>query len=97
MDCQMAARRRAAGMELPMMSRNTCSKAHWIWRKQAEGWRGAGAGGAGAAGRHGAADDVAEHLLEGALDLAEAGEGVAGIVTGGQAHGVDVEEAAPVG
>ena len=40
---------------------------------------------------HGAADDVAKDLLEGALDLAEAGEGVDRIVTGGQA--ADLEEA----
>ena len=49
-------------------------------------------GGAQARGRHGAADDVAEYLLEGALDLAEAGEGVAGIVAGGEVHALDVEE-----
>src|ERR1039458_8631566 len=44
MDCQTAARRRAAGMELPMMSRKVNSNARWIWRKQAKVWRGAGAG-----------------------------------------------------
>src|ERR1019366_4922518 len=45
MDCHTSARRRAAGMELPMMSRKVNSKARWIWRKQAKVWRGAGAGG----------------------------------------------------
>ena len=39
-DCQTAARKRAAGSELPMMSRKICSKARWIWRKQAKVWRG---------------------------------------------------------
>src|ERR1039458_2483460 len=68
MDCQMAARRRAAGMELPMMSRNTCSKAHWIWRKQAKGGRGgwlvggrpaAGGVGLGRGGSEGGCEEVA--------------------------------------
>ena len=44
MDCQTAARKRAAGMELPMMSRKICSNARWIWRKQAKVWRDRGAG-----------------------------------------------------
>ena len=47
--------------------------------------------------RHGTADDVAEDLLEGPLDLAEAGEGVARVVAGRQAHSLDLEEVAPVG
>ena len=35
--------------------------------------------------------------LEGALDLAEAGERVARIVAGGKRHAVDLEEVPPVG
>ncbi len=31
-DCQIDPRSRAAGSELPMMSRNVYSKARWIWR-----------------------------------------------------------------
>ena len=54
-------------------------------------------GGAQAGGRHGAADHVAEYLLEGALDLAEAGEGVTRIVAGGEVHALDVEKVLPVG
>ena len=46
--------------------------------------------------RHGAADHVAKHLLERALDLPVAGERVARIVAGGEAHAVDVEEVPPV-
>ena len=40
---------------------------------------------------------VAKNLLESALNLAEAGERVAGIVAGGEAYAVDMEEVAPVG
>jgi hypothetical protein len=39
-DCQTEARSRAAASELPMMSRNSVSKARWICRKQANVWPG---------------------------------------------------------
>ena len=54
-------------------------------------------GGAQPRGRHRAADDIAEDLLESALDLAEACERVAGLVARRKAHAVDLEEVAPIG
>ena len=53
-------------------------------------------GSAKAGGGHGAADDVLKDPLEGALDLPEAGEGVARVVSGGEADALDLEQAAPV-
>src|SRR5579871_495449 len=47
-------------------------------------------------GRHRAADDIAEYLLERALDLPETGEGMARIVAGGEMDALDFEEATPV-
>ena len=54
-------------------------------------------GGAQARGGHGAADNVAEDELESALNLAEAGKGVPGVVAGREANTLNAEEVAPVG
>src|SRR5204863_9403241 len=54
-------------------------------------------GGAQPGGGERAADDVGEDAIEGALDLAKAGEGVAGIECGREDDTVDRQEVAPVG